>query len=768
MNNLENLKYIFSELCKGNISVINNDSTVLINTVASSILSNKTINKLDIEMASYIIRISYLLYENTDRDMLPLEDGVYDLLVALYNDNGGIPIVGSIPIKFDSNNEFGSNNSTEKLAIFPDSNRIDDMMFKIELNKSFPLDSRYILNPLADFKYNKNINRKLVNISHEYPELVGTLDKCKFVLCSKADEVGVLNDSNVKVLERDFFGKHIKDAIISPNQIITMICELKYDGISVEATVNDSIISARSRGDAVNDIAADLTPMLYGYKFPKASMAGIDTTFGIKFEAVMTYNNLYRFNQAKNYNYKNCRTAIIGLTGALDAIEFRDYITLVPLASSIKTKENMNRLEEISFLNNYYSTGEYLRYAVISGTYIEVLYQIQRFLDEAEYLRPYMPIMYDGIVVSYVDENIINKLGRVNAVNKYSMAVKFNALKRLTTFRGYSYSVGQDSGVIPMAHFDPVEFYGTIHNKTTAHSYERFKKLNLRYGDIIEAQYVNDCIVYISKPDNEHNRNNEYNPPKENTKTCPSCNSELYLSKSGKTMLCPNKECTEKNLRRIANMMDKLNIKDFAEASLRVIGKYSLTELLNLTISDISNIGPNDSKAFINKMNSIKTEPIYDYQIVGSLGFTGIAIEKWKKIFKVYTLSQLLNFNLEELNSKLREIKGLGPVSADTICTEWEFFINDLNTINNMNNVINSINNKEGLHIRFTGVRDKELMKYLNHMGHDASDGSVTKITDILLVPFDGYSSTKTSKVSDNTIIVPINDFRENMDKYLK
>jgi hypothetical protein len=53
-------------------------------------------------------------------------------------------------------------------------------------------------------------------------------------------------------------------------------------------------------------------------------------------------------------------------------------------------------------------------------------------------------------------------------------------------------------------------------------------------------------------------------------------------------------------------------------------------------------------------------------------------------------------------------------------------------------------------------------------MGHDANENAgVTKTTDVLIVPYDGYTSSKTSKVGENTIIVAHDEFVANMDKYL-
>ena len=94
----------------------------------------------------------------------------------------------------------------------------------------------------------------------------------------------------------------------------------------------------------------------------------------------------------------------------------------------------------------YNAAKKYQRlvYGVCPKNYIEDLFLIKTFASEAEYYRQWIPFMYDGIVVSYLDNNIRQKLGRENFINKYSIAVKFNPMKKQTIFRGYSYTVGQD------------------------------------------------------------------------------------------------------------------------------------------------------------------------------------------------------------------------------------------------------------------------------------------------------------------------------------
>ena len=250
--------------------------------------------------------------------------------------------------------------------------------------------------------------------------------------------------------------------------------------------------------------------------------------FGIKFEAIITYDNLARIAQQFGKVYKNARVAIIGILGSRDARMYRDFITLVPIRTG--GLNFTDPVQEIEFLNTYYSNGVGMRYAVLtSSDYTTLLYRVKRFKDEAEYMRRYLGFMYDGVVINYADPDVKRNLGRQNSIDLWSMAIKFNALEKNTYFYGYKYTIGQDGRITPMAYFAPVEFNGSIHDKTTVHSYKRFKDLGLKIGDIVSIKYVNDVICYLSKPDITYNRENP-NPVLEFPTHCPSCGSPLMFS----------------------------------------------------------------------------------------------------------------------------------------------------------------------------------------------------------------------------------------------
>lgn len=774
---------LFNELCLGNGSVVNDSNINRLNEIALDIYNKSELNSDEIETLKYLIMSCNILYNRTDMTILPIEDGFYDLLFEKYKNYDANFQVGSAVVEFKES-FINDQSDPKKVAIQPLSfiDKPERNELRQKIYEELSLKNKQILNK-NDFHISplifdqETISKRKHDTEHNHPDLVGTLDKCKFVLNKDAIDAGCFNDTNVKVLERDFFQDHINKGIIKSNQEIEVVCELKYDGISVEADCGLELISARTRGDTGIGAAADITPILQGYPFRQAGPMIGEEPLGVKFEAIITKSNLDVFNTMREKAYRNCRTAIVGLFGSSDGYMFRDLITLIPLAvDREQTPWIKNRIEEIHFINSLFrSHGEPLRYCYFKGTVQEVLYCIKQFLDEAKTCRDYFNFMYDGIVVSYLDENIRQQLGRKNYINKYSMAVKFDPLEKQTIVRGITYEVGQHGQVTPMIHYDPVEFIGTIHTKSTGSSLKRFNELDLKYGDYINIKYINDVMPYVSKLDNEHNRNNPNNKF-EFTRFCPICGTLLTTSSSGDTAICPNRECPARNRKRMVNMFSKLNIKGFAEASFESL--KDITNFYQLYMKDeefyINRLGDADGRSFYQNLQNMMKNKIKDYIFMGSLGFTGIAHKKWKSIFEKVTLQELYYLwkrsdSIESFNYAISNFMSEG-ITKDTIANEFSIYANDINFVIENNMIIDTKGNGTAKkQIRFSGVRNLQLMQQLNTNGYDADEGSVTKKTDILLIPYEGFSSTKVNKAlnQDNTIVVPINEFIENTKKYL-
>lgn len=743
---MKNLETILSTLSSGNLNILN-DTFVIndISNIAVDLINKQVLDIDDIIAANLILRISNIAYNNTSYDVLPLDDGLYDQLLVLYSKYDPNYQVGAVPIVFEEQpqNEI----ITEKIMCVA----VDDMDKKLFMNDIWkqytPLREMRPVNMC--FLVKDPITKRLINTEHKYPELVGTLDKCKFVLNNDAINANVFDKPSVQVFERDFIHKCLELGVVYPNETFEMVAELKYDGISVEAEVcGDTIISALSRGDTGENIATDLTPIFGGYKFPNAKNVPKDITFGMKFEAVITYYNLHRLGEARGKSYKNSRNAIIGLCGASDADKYIDYITLIPIATSL----DMDRISELNFLNKYYHSGEYNRFCVLKGDYQSILFQVKQFTESAEEIRKILPYMIDGVVISFTDKNKIQRLGRQNSVNKYSMAIKFNPRNARSLFLGYTYSIGKSGDIIPMCHFKPCEFIGGIHTKQTIHSYKRFKELNLAVGDEIDIDYVNDVITYITKPDTQHNRNQK-NAPVEFITHCPCCNSELIISESGKSAKCPNVHCYERSIMRMVDMIDRFGFKDFSEETVRALKLISFSQLMNLTHEQVQFLGPITSANLIAYIDKLKNSEIADFKLMSAFSFDGMADETWKLIFKQYTLEEIINMN--DIYDRLIQINGIGVKTIDAICDGIIMYRNDIEYCLNNFHIINSKGLSSGPKVAITGFRDSEFIQLLIDNGFDASDKySVTKDTTALIADDINSTSSKVQKAKKYEIPV--------------
>ena len=726
--------------------MLNTGNYDILNDVkACTELSNIAINLIDnpkwtdgmIHLADLILRISNIAYNNTSNMVLPLDDGVYDQLLVLYSKYNPNYQVGATPIRFEDR---AQNEIINEKVMCVSVDDMDKKLFMKDIWKQYT--SLRQLRPInMCFLVRDPITKRLINTEHKYPELVGTLDKCKFVLNNDAVIANVFDKPSVNIFERDFIHKCLDTGVINRNEVFEMVAELKYDGISVEAEVcGDTIISALSRGDTGDNVATDLTPIFGGYKFPNAKSVPKDITFGMKFEAVITYYNLHRLGEARGKSYKNGRNAIIGLCGASDADKYIDYITLIPLATSL----DMDRIDELDFLNKYYHSGEYNRYCILRGDYQSILFQVKQFTESAEEIRKILPYMIDGVVISFIDKDKIQRLGRTNSVNKYSMAIKFNPRSARTLFLGYTYSIGKSGDIIPMAHFKPCEFIGGIHSKQTIHSYKRFKELNLAAGDEIDIDYINDVITYITKPDTEHNRNNKEKPVEFITH-CPCCGTELEISESGKSAKCINRFCYERSIMRMVDMIDRFGFKDFSEETVRALNLTSFSQLMNLNYEQVQFLGPINSANLLSYIDKLKNTEIADFKLMSAFSFDGMADEKWKLILKNYTLNELLNPSFEFNN--LQYIGGIGAKTIWDIIDGINMYFDDIKYCLENFNIINSKGLSSGPKIAITGFRDSAFIQLLIDNGFDASDKySVTKDTFALIADDINSTSSKVQK----------------------
>lgn len=740
----------FDVICSYRGDVITRTSEI-INTKLQDMTSDQ------IDDMNRIIDLSNILYNETSLDVI-IDDDTYDILVERYKSLYNETPVGSMKGVRDGSSPI-SDTSTAPL----------DLMTKLDRDKYLysdiiiPPNEKIVRRvPKVDMSYTQNNDSHLTVHDQLYPDLVGTLNKCKYVLAKDAP----MDTNNEKVFELDYIAKHLKDGIYNIDRKLSFMLQLKFDGVSVVATIEgNKIIEARSRGDVESNKAADLTSILYGYVFDNAP-TNLQGTIGVKFEAIMTYYDLARYNNETGSDYRNCRTAITSIFSKDNGRRYQKYITLVPLDMDTE-REYVPLHQKVAFLNKHYANTIKSEAAICSGNYVSALYQTNRFLADADDLRDQSYFMYDGIVFTYLDEDIVDNLGRVGSINQYQMAIKFPADRKTTVFRGYTYTIGKDGRITPIINYDPITFMGTVHTKSSGHSYGRFKELNLKIGDVLNVDYVNDVMPYVYKV-----KTNNPNPPVEFTSTCPACNSKVAISTSGKSAYCTNADCIGRGIKRLAGFFESLNIKDFNESYLDRLGLSYVSDVYNMPVAELTRRF--SSSVLADKFKRRLRDGIqdrFDYELVGALGFTSMGFSKWEKILRHIPLDKLceiIDANPAEAVNTISNIRGIGSTTAITVVEEFPMFRKDIEFIRGLphKQIAKSAIRKS---VRFTGVRDSHFVDYLNSIGFDASGSAgLNKNTDILVVPYDGYTSSKTDKAKANdTMIISILDMKENASVYL-
>ena len=263
MNNI--LKTILIDLRRGSTDKAY-ENKGYVNTIAMYLYEKPDLNAEDVEDLKDIITIGNIVYNDTDKELMVIEDGFYDLLLEKYKKYDPNFQVGAEVIDFKTSNKVIHADNLDKPIVegvtFIDDIPPEDNVFgeDILIDPTKYIDAR-------DFQYvpkfidTQYISKRTHTVQSEHPELIGTLDKAKFVINKDAERAGVLDNPNVTTVERDFFANHIMRGIIDPKETFDIVLELKYDGISVEADCTDEVVSARSRGDTGMGKVADLTPI---------------------------------------------------------------------------------------------------------------------------------------------------------------------------------------------------------------------------------------------------------------------------------------------------------------------------------------------------------------------------------------------------------------------------------------------------------------------------------------------------------------------------
>lgn len=273
---------------------------------------------------------------------------------------------------------------------------------------------------------------------------------------------------------------------------------------------------------------------------------------------------------------------------------------------------------------------------------------VQAVIDDAAEFMSEGDYQIDGLVFSYNDLSLHDKLGATAHHPRYRMAFKFKGASKTTKINEIVWSISRNGILTPVADVEPVELSGAMISRVTLHNYGMVRQFNLKKNDEIEIIRSGEVIpkfLSVLKSSKENFEVPEF---------CPVCKSEVAISDI--RLLCLNDECPGKNKEVILNFIKKIGIDDLSSKRLDELINHklvkSIPDLYRIKKEELLNLDKVQEKLAQKIISNIDASKQVDLiTFLSALGIQGGAYNKCEKIFRngFNTIEKLRKMSVEDL-----------------------------------------------------------------------------------------------------------------------
>ena len=393
---------------------------------------------------------------------------------------------------------------------------------------------------ISDYEFDILL-KKLVDFENKYPNF--------FDPNSPTQRVGGKVSKNFQSIEHDFpmysldnsyskedlenFHNRVLKKI--SNKDLNYLCELKFDGVSINLTYENGIfVRAVTRGDGIK--GDDVTENVKTIKtIPLKLKGNFPLKFQIRGEIFIGLKDFNKMNEERAQNglepYMNPRNTASGSLKLQDSA----LVAKRPLQCFLYQVISDNSKTQSDNLNFAKSWG-----FNISNTYklCNNINEVFQFINDWDKERNNLNFEIDGVVVKVNQINYQKILGFTSKYPRWAIAYKFKTMQAQTTLKSVSYQIGRTGAVTPVANLDPVLLGGTIVKRASLHNQDQINKLNLHINDRVIIEKGGEIIPKIVGVEvSKRNLNSEKIIFINN---CPNCLSYLQKNESEAHHYCPN------------------------------------------------------------------------------------------------------------------------------------------------------------------------------------------------------------------------------------
>lgn len=584
------------------------------------------------------------------------------------------------------------------------------------------------------------------------------------------------NEESIRAWEKraeDLVDRYNRENPDDPLPPLSFVCELKFDGLSINLTYNDGYLTnAATRGNGVvGEEILDQVKTIRSIPLRIPYQGRIE----VQGEGIMPLSSLEEYNRTHEVPLKNARNAAAGAIRNLNPKITAERNLDGYLYNIGYSEETLfeSQMEMFAFLEeNHFKVHPFIRQC-------ESMEEISQVLHEVEDLRHELDVLTDGVVIKINDLRTREVLGFTAKFPRWAIAFKFEAEEVTTILRDVEWNVGRTGKVTPVAILDPVDIAGATVSRATLNNYDDIERKGVEIGGRVLVRRSNEVIPEIlGAVEDESLETKEIDKPTH----CPSCGTELQYAKVH--IYCPNSLSCEPQLNaRLVHYAsrDAMDIDGLSEKTLDKLINHGLREmadLYDLEEEDLLQIEGFKEKKANNLLEAIeKSKNVTLDSFIYALGIPEVGQQAARDLAQHFgSFDALRNAGVEDLV----EVDDIGPVTAENI---REFFTDDhiAGAIDRLLSKGIQIENPpredgnaeqvlEGKKVVITGTIEgftrKELKDKIRDLGGKAQ-GSVSGATDLVLAG--EKAGSKRDKAIDLGVdLVEGEELQAWLDKYVR
>ena len=484
-------------------------------------------------------------------------------------------------------------------------------------------------------------------------------------------------------LANSYSREEIEDWVRKLPQGVEIVCELKYDGLSISLWYENGLLTrALTRGDGQQ--GDDVIENIKTIPSIPWHVDGAPAHFEMRGEVLLPWERFEALNKEREEQeeplFANPRNAASGTLKLQDPREvarrgLEAYLYYM-LGENLPAQTHYERLMAAKQWGFHISDA------------IKVCHSVDEVMAYIAYWdteRKNLPVATDGIVLKVNNLAQQEELGYTAKTPRWAIAYKFPAEKQLTLLKEITYQVGRTGVITPVANLEPVQLSGTMVQRATLHNEDFIRQLDIRPDDKVWVEKGGEIIPKITgRADRDPKDVKDPKDPNDLIfpTVCPECGAPLVRVEGEAAWRCPNEAgCPPQIKGKIEHFVSRkaMNIDGLGEETIDLLYRqdllHSIADIYVLKAADIAaqeRLGEKSAQNILSGIEASKQVPWS--RVLFALGIRMVGETTAKKIAKRFNSIDSLQWATHE---QLCAIEDVGPQIADNIIA----YFNDIRNL---------------------------------------------------------------------------------------